>query len=152
MGGVLGFLAYGFVAQGSIDDSFNFTYEPSSPDAVEDLTFNVNIGSILFKYNTSPTTSYAKIDVEIKVTGLYMEGKTYLDFFHPSNEWWDNTTATFNFLSLPDIWYNPAHWFKSYNISVTVTLRTDIVYDLTSLTNVGSTELQVPDGVTLNGT
>ena len=63
MGGVLGFLAYGFVAQGSIDDSFNFTYEPSSPDAVEDLTFNVNIGSILFKYNTSPTTSYAKIEV-----------------------------------------------------------------------------------------
>ena len=152
VGGGLGFVIYGFVVAGSIDESFNFTYEPSSPDSVEDLTFNVDIGSILFKYNTSPTTSYAKIDVDIEVTGLYMEGKSYLDFFNPSTEWWDNSTATFNFLSLPDVWYNPAHWFKSYNISVTVTLRTDVVYDLTSLTHVGSTELQVPNGVILNGT
>jgi hypothetical protein len=152
VGGGIGFVIYGFVAAGSIKESFNFTYNPSSPDSVEDLTFNVDIGSILFKYNTSPTPSYAKIDVEIEVTGLYMEGKTYLDFFHPSTEWWDNTTATFNFLSLPDVWFNPAHWFKSYNITVAVTLRTDIVYDLTSLTHIGSTEMQVPNGVILNGT
>lgn len=152
VGGGLGFVIYGFVASGSIENSFNFTYEPSSPDPIEDLTFNVDIGEILFKYNTSPTTSYAKIDVEIEVTGLYMEGKTYLDFFHPSTDWWDNATATFNFLAVPDVWFDPSHWFKSYNIFVTVTLRTDVVYDLTSLTNVGSTELQVPDGVILNGT
>ncbi|MBY8987818.1 MAG: hypothetical protein KGD61_05140, partial [Candidatus Lokiarchaeota archaeon] len=130
VGGGLGFVIYGFVTAGSIDNSFNFTYEPSSPDLVEDLTFNVDIGSILFKYNTSSTASYAKIDVEMEVTGLYMEGKTYLDFFHPSMEWWDNTTATFNLLSVPDVWFDPSHWFKSYNIFVTVTLRTDVVYDL----------------------
>ena len=152
VGGSIGFVSYGFVTAGSIEDSFNFTYEPSSPDSVEDLTFNANIASILFKYNTSPTTLYANIDVEIEVTGLYMEGKTYLDFFHPSTEWWDDATGTFTFLSLPDIWFNPSHWFKSYNISVTVTLRTDVVYDLTSVTNVGSTEMQVPNGVILNGT
>jgi len=152
VGGSIGFVAYGFVVAGSIEDSFNFTYEPSSPDSVEDLSFNANIASILFKYNTSPTTLYANIDVEIEVTGLYMEGKTYLDFFHPSTDWWEDATGTFTFLSLPDIWFNPSHWFKSYNISVTVTLRTDVVYDLTSVTNVGSTEMQVPDGVILNGT
>ncbi|MHA1471885.1 MAG: hypothetical protein ACTSQW_02170 [Promethearchaeota archaeon] len=154
VGGSIGFVIYGFVVAGSIEDSFNFKYEPSSPDSVEDLTFNANIASILFKYNTSPTptTLYANIDVEIEVTGLYMEGKTYLDFFHPSADWWDDATGTFTFLSLPDVWFNPSHWFKSYNISVTVTLRTDVVYDLTSVTNVGSTEMQVPDGVILNGT
>ncbi len=152
VGGGLGFFIYGFVTSGSIENSFNFTYEPSSPDPIEELTFNVDIGSILFKYNTSPTTSYANIDVDIEVAGLYMEGKTYLSFFHPSTEWWDNGTATFNLLALPDAWYDPSHWFKSYNITVAVTLRTDVVYDITALSHVGSIEMLVSDGVILDGT
>jgi len=152
VGGGLGFVIYGFVASGSIENSFNFTYEPSSPDPIEELTFNVDIGSLLFKYNTSPITSYAKIDVNIEIAGLYMEGKTYLNFFNPSTEWWDNGTTTFNLLALQGVWYDPSHWFISYNITIAVTLRTDIVYDLTALTHVGSTEMQVPDGVILNGT
>jgi len=147
-----GFVIYGFVASGSIENSFNFTYEPSSPDSIEELTFNIDIGKILFTYNTTPTTSYAKIDVDIEVTGLYMEGKTYTDFFHPSTEWWDNATGTFNLQALPDAWFNPSHWFKSYNITIAVTLRTDVVYDITVLIAVGSIEMLVSDGVILNGT
>ncbi len=152
VGGSLGFFIYGFVASGSIENSFNFTYEPNSPDPIEELTFNIDIGKILFTYNTTPTTSYAKIDVDIEVAGLYMEGKIYTDFFHPSTEWWKNTTGTFNLQALPDAWYNPSHWFKSYNITVAVTLRTDVVYDLTALTAVGSIEMLVSDDVILNGT
>ncbi len=152
VGGGLGFIMYGFGAAGSIEKAESFTYNPSSPDPIEDLTFNVDIGKIIFKYNTSSMTSYAKIDVGIEITGLYMEGKTYTDFFHPSTEWWENATATFNLQTLPDAWFNPSHWFKSYNISVAVTLRTDVVYDLTALTSVGSIEMLVSDGVILNGT
>jgi len=152
VGGGAGFVIYGFATSGSIENSFNFSYEPSSPDPIEELTFNVDIGKILFTYNTTPTTSYAKIDVDIEVAGLYMEGKTYTDFFHPSTEWWDNTTGTFNLQALPDAWFNPSHWFKSYNITVAVTLRTDVVYDLTALTSVGSIEMLVSDNVILNGT
>ncbi|GAJ08432.1 unnamed protein product, partial [marine sediment metagenome] len=44
-----------------------------------------------------------------------------------------------------------SHWFKSYNITVAVTLRTDVVYDLTVLTAVGSIDILVSDGVILNG-
>jgi len=152
VGGGIGFVITGFATAGSIEDSFNFTYEPSSPDTIEDLTFNVDIGKILFKYNTSLMTSYAKIDVDIAITGLYMEGKTIENFFHPDTEWWDNTTATFNLQTLPDVWFDPSHWFKSYNIIVAVTLRTDVVYDLTASASVGSIEMQVSDGVILNGT
>jgi len=152
VGGGLGFVIYGFVASGSIENSFNFTYEPSSPDPIEELNFNIDIGKILFTYNTSPTTSYAKIDVDIEVAGLYLEGKTYTDFFNPSTQWWDNVTGTFNLQTLPDVWFNPSHWFKSYNITVAVTLRTDVVYDLTALTAVGSIEMLVSDDVILNGT
>ncbi|NVM45970.1 MAG: hypothetical protein HWN79_13720 [Candidatus Lokiarchaeota archaeon] len=152
VGGGLGFFIYGFVAAGSIENSFNFKYEPSSPDPIEDLTFYADIGEIIFKYNTSPTTSYANIDVNIEIAGLFMEGKTYEDFFNPETEWWDNSTATFNLRTLPDAWYDPSHWFKSYSITVTVTLRTDVVYDLTALMSTGSIEMQVSDGVILNGT
>ncbi|MBY8988846.1 MAG: hypothetical protein KGD61_10360 [Candidatus Lokiarchaeota archaeon] len=152
VGGGVGFIITGFATAGSVENSFNFKYEPISPDPIEDLTFNVDIGTLLFKYNTSLTTSYAEIDVDIEISGLYMEGKTYLDFLHPKAEWWDNTTATFNLLTLPDVWFNPSHWFKSYNITVLVTLRTDVVYDLTALTGVGSIEMQVSNGVILNGT
>jgi hypothetical protein len=152
VGGGLGFIMYGFGAAGSIEKTESFTYNPSSPDAIEELTLNVDIGKILFKYNTSSMTSYAKIDVDIEITGLYMEGKTYSNFFNPSTEWWDNATATFNLLTLQDVWFDPSHWFKSYNITIAVTLRTDVVYDLTALTSVGSIEMLVSDGVILNGT
>jgi len=151
VGGGIGFIVTGFATVGSIEDSFNFTYEPNSPEGIEDLTFNADIGKILFKYNTSPTTSYAKIDVNIEITGWYMEGNTYLNFFHQSTEWWDNATATFNLQALPDVWFNPSHWYKSYNITIAVTLRTDVVYDLTALTAVGDIEILVSDGVILNG-
>ncbi|MBY9013919.1 MAG: hypothetical protein KGD70_16230, partial [Candidatus Lokiarchaeota archaeon] len=152
VGGGVGFLVFGSMTAGNIDDSFNFTYEPSSPDLVEALTFNVDIGSLLFKYNTSPTSLYADIDVDMEISGWYMEGKTYLDFFQPSASWWDDVTATFNLQTIPDVWFNPSHWFKSYNITIAVILRTDVVYDLTALMSVGSIEMEVPDGVPLNGT
>ena len=151
VGGGAVFIIAGIATEGSIENSFNFTYEPSSPDSIEELTFNVDLGTILFKYNTSPTTYYAEIDVDIEIAGLYMEGKTYTNFFHPSTEWWDNATGTFNLQALPDTWFDPSHWFKSYNITVAVTLRTDVVYDITALTVVGSIELIVSDGVILNG-
>ena len=152
LGGGLGFIITGFVTAGGFANSFNFTYEPSSPDPIEELTFNVDVGELLFKYNTSPTTSYAQIDVNIEITGLFTEGKTYLDFFTPETEWWDNATTTFNLQVLPDAWYDPSHWFKFYDITVAVTLRTDVVYDLTALMSTGSIEMQVSDGIILNGT
>ena len=152
VGGGIGFVITGFATAGTIEKTESFTYEPSSPASIENLTVNADIGKILFKYNTSSTPYYAEIDVDIEITGLYMEGKTYLDFFNPSTEWWDNTSNTFYLESLPDVWYNPAHWFKSYNISVTVTLRTDVVYDINALVSAGSIEMQVSDGVILNGT
>lgn len=151
VGGGVGFFVYGFATMGTIKDSFNFSYEPISPDPVEDLTINVDIGDITFKYNTTPVASYAQIDVFIEISGLFIEGKSYQDFFDPSTEWWNNASATFNLQTLPDVWFDPSHWFKSYNITVIVTLRTDIVYDITALTSVGDIEMEVSEEVVLDG-
>ena len=95
VGGVVGFVAFGASTVGSIKDSFNITYEHGPPYTTEDLTFNVDIGSLIFKYNTSPTTYYAEIDVDMEITGWYMEGKTYLDFFRSSTSWWADNITTF---------------------------------------------------------
>ncbi len=151
VGGGVGFFVYGFVTMGIIKDSFNFSYEPVSPDAIEDLTINVDIGEIIFQYNTTPFASYAQIDVSIEISGMFVEGKTYQNFFNPSIEWWDNSTATFSLLTLPDIWFDPSHWFKTYNITVIVTLRTDLVFDITALASTGSIEMEVPEDVILDG-
>jgi len=152
VGGGIGFVVTGFVSAGSIERSFSFQYEPSSPDPIEDLSINADIGKILVKYNTTATPYFAEIDVDIKIAGLFMSGKTYLDFFNPSTEMWAESFGIFNLEVLPDIWFDPSYWFKSYDITIIVTLRTDVIYDIAATTATGAIEMSVPDDVILNGT
>ncbi len=152
VGGGIGFVVTGFASAGSIDDSFSFQYEPSSPEPIEELSINADIGNIIVKYNTTETSYFAEIDVDLKIAGLFMFGKNYLDFFNPSIEWWAESSGIFNLEVLPDVWFDPSHWFKSYEITITVTLRTDVIYDIDATTANGATEMSVPDEVILNGT
>ncbi|MEJ2295684.1 MAG: hypothetical protein P8Y23_13095, partial [Candidatus Lokiarchaeota archaeon] len=80
-GGFLGFIITGFATSGSTRDSFNFYYEPSSPAEIEELLINVDVGGVEIQYNTSNTPYYAQVEVSIAVSGLFMTGKSYLDFF-----------------------------------------------------------------------
>ena len=152
VGGGIGFVVTGFATAGSIDDSFSFQYEPNSPDPIEDLSINADIGKIIVKYNTTATPYFAEIDVDLKVEGLFMSGKTYLDFFNPSTEWWAESSGIFDLEVLPDIWFDPSYWFKSHEITITVTLRTDVIYDIDATTATGAIEMSVPDKVILNDT
>jgi len=152
VGGGIGFVVTGFATAGSIEASFSFQYEPSSPDPIEDLSINVDIGKIIVKYNTTATPYFAEIDVNLKITGLFMSGKTYLDFFNPSTEWWDGSLGIFNLGVLPGVWFDPSHWFKSYENTITVTLRTDVIFDIDATTATGAIEMSVLDDVILNGT
>ena len=152
VGGGIGFVVTGFTTAGSIDVSFGFQYEPSSPDPIEDLSINSDLGKIIVKYNTTATPYFAEIDVDLKIAGLFMSGKTYLDFFNPSIEWWAESSGIFDLKALPDIWFDPSYWFKSYDITITVTLRTDVIYDIDAKTDIGAIEMSVPDEVILNDT
>lgn len=150
VGGGLGFVITGFATSGNIEDSFAFLYEPSSPDPIEDLSINTDIGKTIIKYNTTSTPYYAKIDVDLKIAGLFMSGKTYLNFFKLSTEWWDESTAAFYLKILPDVWFDPSHWFKSYDIIVTLTLRTDITYKIDAITTIGSINIDIPKNVIMD--
>jgi DUF4097 and DUF4098 domain-containing protein YvlB len=151
-GAGLGFVITGFATAGVIEYDHNITYDPASPDPIEDLKINADIGKIIVQYNSSATLHYADINVNIKISGLFMSGKPYTNFFSPSSEWWDESTKTFTLEVLPEVWFDPSHWFSSYNINITVTLRTDIVYDLFASSSTGSIEMYVPEKVALNRT
>jgi len=152
VGGGIGFVVTGFATAGNIDESFSFQYEPSSPDPIKNLSINADIGKIIVKYNTTAFSDFAKIDVDLKIAGLFTSYKSYLDFFSPSREWWDESSGIFNLEVLPDVWFDPSHWFKLYEITITITLRTDVIYDLDATTATGAIEMSVPDKVILNGT
>ncbi|NHJ24504.1 MAG: hypothetical protein EAX89_08015 [Candidatus Lokiarchaeota archaeon] len=151
-GAGLGFVITGFATAGVIEYDYNISYDPSSPNPIEDLKINADIGKIFVQYNSSATSHYASIDVSIKVSGLFMAGKSYTDFFKASSDWWDESTKTFTLEVLPEVWFDPSHWFSSYNINITVTLRTDVVYDLLASSSTGSIEMYVPENVVLNRT
>lgn len=153
VGGFLGFIITGFATAGSTQSSFSYYYEPSSPSPIEELLVNADIGGVEIQYNTSNTPYYAQIDVSIAVSGLFMSGKTYLDFFTPYTEWWDNSSSpSFNMEVKPDVWFDPSHWFKSYNIDIKITLRTDIIYDIVAHVLTGSLIMYIPENVILNRT
>jgi hypothetical protein len=152
VGGGLGFVVTGLITTGRIERSFSFQYEPSSPDPIEDLSINADIGKIIVKYNTTPTPNFAEFDVDLITAGLFMSGKNYSDFFTPSTEWWAESSGIFNLEVIPDVWFDPSYWFKSYEITITVTLRTDVIYDIDATTATGAIEMSVPDKVILNDT
>jgi hypothetical protein len=151
-GGGVGFIITGFATSGSLSNEFTFAYDPSSPAPIESLNLNADIGKININYNTTNTSLYAYIAVHLEISGLFMSGKSYTDFFATNDSWWNPLTASFNMKVIPDVWFDPSHWFKSYNITIDITLRTDVVYDITAITGTGAITMNVPDNVKLNGT
>ncbi|MHA1457981.1 MAG: hypothetical protein ACTSR5_18745 [Promethearchaeota archaeon] len=138
-GGTIGFFVNGVFTSGSIEKHSSFNYDPSVPSPIESLKIQADIGNINFKYNTSNVPYY----------GLFMEGKDYTAFFVPDTEWWPLENE-FYLKTLPDIWFDPSYWFKSYDITINVTLRTDIVYNLIAIVSTGAIEMTTANGIILN--
>ncbi|MFW9947196.1 MAG: hypothetical protein ACFFDX_10250 [Candidatus Odinarchaeota archaeon] len=151
-GGAIGFVITGFATSGTIEESFTFHYQ-DVPSSMEDLTLDVGLGTLDIRYNTSNTPYLVKIDVDMKISGLFMANRDYAEFFGPSTDWWQNTTfppITFRLDPLPQTWFNPTFWFKSYDIDVYVTLRTDVVYKINADTGTGSISMTTSNNVILN--
>ncbi|MFX0059067.1 MAG: hypothetical protein ACFE85_13675 [Candidatus Hodarchaeota archaeon] len=152
VGGGLGFIITGFATSGTVEESFSFYYE-GIPSTIEDLNLNADIGRIDIQYNTSATQYLVEVNVDLKITGLFVAGRKYTNYFTPYTEWWENTTSptSFDLKVVPGAWFDPSHWFSSYIIEVAITLRTDVVYDLEVITGTGVIELNSAENVTLNG-
>lgn len=135
---------------GDYEYSNTYFYKPGSPSLIEVLNVESDTATINIKYNTTPTDFYAKIDLELKVSGAYVEGKSFSDFFKPIQ--WLNTTnspVTFDIDNKPQLVFI----FGSLNRgTINVTIRTDVIYDIHALTATGAITLDVPPGTTIGET
>lgn len=152
VGGGLGFVITGVATSGTVEDSFSFYYE-GSPSPIENLDLSVDLGNLDIQYNTSATPYLVEINVDLKISGLFVAGRKYTNFFTPYTEWWVNTTSptTFDMKVKPGAWFDPSHWFSSYNIDVAIILRSDVIFNLEASTGTGNIELNSLDNVILNG-
>jgi hypothetical protein len=134
---------------GQFEYSDSYYYKPGAPSPIEVLNFNSDIGQINIKYNTTPTEYYAQVELDIKIVGGFVAGKIYSDFFYPVE--WDNISSIISFDL--DAKSNPAFIFGlSHGITIDVTLRTDVVYDIDAYSTTGAIDMDVPDNVVVDDT
>jgi len=140
-----------FATWGEYKYSNTYYYDPGIPSSLEKVSFSSNVGSINVKYNTTPTNFAVKIDLDIKVSGGFVAGKSFSDFFHPII--WLNESVPVTTFSLQN---KPSASFIFpiiQRIIINVTLRTDIQqYDIVASSNTGSINLDIPDNMELNNT
>ncbi len=136
-----------FATTGEYEYSKTYYYEPGSPLAIETLNLESDIGAINIKYNTTPTDYYAKIDLDIRIKGPNVVGKSFLDFF--KEILWENDSSPVTF----DIDAKPTTWFSfglSRRVVLDITLRTDVIYEIDALTGTGLIDMDVPQNLIIN--
>ncbi|MFX1325022.1 MAG: hypothetical protein ACFE8N_08695 [Promethearchaeota archaeon] len=127
---------------GSIEKFLPYSYEPDSPSSIELLNLNIDVGNITINYIDPPVDYHVKIDVYIIMSGSHLAGKLYSDYF---NIIWQNIGSLSNFTLklISDDWFKPSIWFEK-NISVVVSIRKDITFDIVATVNEGDVEVTVP--------
>jgi len=149
---VTGGTAFGVVIAttwGEYEYADSYYYKPGAPLPIERLNLICDIGKINVKYNTTPTDYYVQVDLDIKIVGGFVEGKIFSDFFYPIE--WVNISTPISFEL--DAKANPVFIFGlSHRITLNVTLRTDVVYNINAFSSTGAINMNVPDNIIINNT
>ncbi|HDZ16656.1 hypothetical protein LCGC14_1361520 [marine sediment metagenome] len=136
---------------GEFKYSNTYFFKPSSPSPVEKVSINGDIGSIIINYNTTPTDHYVKLDLYVKIRGGFIEGKSFTDFFEPIRY---NSAPEVNSFSEVEFELDKfpisSLFLLSQSITIDVTLRTDVIYDIDILSSTGSVSLNIPDNIVIN--
>lgn len=143
----LTFLTVAFLTYDSFTESQVLYHKPHEPSEVESLSLEMDIGHFRIRYNETPTSYYAQVNVDVQVAGPFVAWHSYEDYFEPII--WENesvSSSTFILNSKGRAWH-PTTWLVKRNVSVTVILRTDIVYEINATTTAGSVDLSIPTGV-----
>ena len=135
---------------GEYNYSNTYYYDPGVPSSWEKVSFSSDVGSININYNTTPTDYAVKLDLDIKVSGGFVAGKSFSSFFKPII--WTNVSGSLITFSLEN---KPTTWSIFpilQNIIIDVILRTDVDYDIVASSLTGSIDLDIPDNMNLNST
>jgi len=141
-------LSFNISSYETINESLIFKYYPESPTSSEKLNLNIDVGDIKIYYIAPPVDYYMKIEVNIDVLGHNLEGDSCIDYF---NFLWENTSSAVNFTLelISDTWFDSSKLLIK-NVSIDVLIRKDRIFDITSNVDVGSVEIAVPWGISVN--
>ncbi len=131
-----------------INESLHFEFTPDTPFSIEKIFLNVDVGIIEIRYIDPPVDYHVKIDVNIEMSGANLAGRNHSHYF--DIDWQTSgSSANFTMKLLSDDWFDLSMWSMK-NVSIVVTLRKDIVFDIIAKVNKGDLELTVPWGVSIN--
>jgi len=139
-----------FATWGALDYENSYYYNPSIPSPIERININCDIGAVIINYNKTPTDYYAQVDLDIHIEGILVKGSSLSDFFYPVV--WDNTTSGVTSFTLDAKATTWLIFGFLQQITVNLTLRTDVIYDINTLTTTGTIYMDVPDNIILNNT
>ena len=136
---------------GEFEYSNSYYYDPQlPPSGIEEVSFNSDLGSIHINYNTTPTNFYVEVDLDIEIKGAFVAGKSFSDFFKPVA--WINDSVSITTFTLEKKDFTSFLFPLVQKINLSITLRTDITYDISALTSTGSVEMNIPENILLNRT
>jgi len=138
IGGTFIFGLIGFFTYGNIDQSNIYEYEKSGNET-EAINLSADLSNIHIKYNNTPIDNAnicMKVDLKIHVEGIFVLGKQFSDFFNPITILNDSSIGL-------DIrkknlnWFDPTNWFLGMYVNLTITLRTDLKYNISAEVGTG---------------
>jgi hypothetical protein len=130
-----------------IDETISFCYAPSNSSSFDRLNIISDTENIKIVY-VNPSLSYnVKIDVNIKLGGSELVGKSVSDFF---NFTWLNSSnpVSFSIEHLSKSWFDTSTILTN-DVSITVSIRKDMVLNINATIEEGIIEMTVPFGVTV---
>jgi hypothetical protein len=138
-----------FSDYGIIDERISFYYAPNNSSSYERLHINADAGIVKIIYVDTSVSFNVKIDVNIRLEGSDLVGKSYLEFF---NYTWLNSSdpVYFSFYHLPNSWFDTSIVLNK-NVTIIISIRKDTIIDLNTTIYEGLIEMtNVPYGVTVN--
>jgi len=146
--GIVTFGIYGYATAGKVENSFYYTYT-STEGEVEDINIETDIGMVVINYNSTSMESYMDANINASVEGLFIEGKTFDEFYNQPITVNGSSTKSLEFSMKRDQWFNPSTWFSVRRVVIDLTLRTDVAYNINVNVSVGNILLNVPENVTI---
>lgn len=128
------------------DDSYKYTTSNSSK--INELNINSDIGDIRLNYVDARVKHAVVIEVNFMMVGSNLAGKKPSEYFSIN---WQNTSSPLNFtLELkPESWLDYSSLLVK-NLSIIVSIREDLLFDMNIKVKEGDVEIVIPWGVTIN--
>jgi len=145
----IGVVSVIFSSYSTINKSRSFEYLPDNPSATGVLNLNVDFGNIEINYIDPPVNYQVKIDVHIKMAGAGLVGKDYLDYFIIDEGDTTGSSINFSLKILPNITESEIDDLVK-DVSIIISLRKDIVFNISTAILYGNVGIFVPFRVKIN--